>query len=177
MRTISREELKQKVLRIYAETRTIAVVGASADASKAAHQVPRYLQSQGYRILPVNPRGGELFGEHVFRSLAEIDVPVDVVEVFRPAQEAPEIARQAVTIGAKVLWLQLGIVSEEARQIAEAAGLTVVMNRCMGATHGLLGLDPGLMPRPLFKLAMGGNPGSRVARATQCIARVAAPGT
>ncbi len=79
----------------------------------------------------------------MFRSLAEIDVPVDVVEVFRPAQEAPEIARQAITIGAKVLWLQVGIVSEEARQIAEAAGLTVVMNRCMGATHGLLGLGPG----------------------------------
>jgi predicted CoA-binding protein len=132
-----------KLKRIYAQTRTIAVVGASADVSKAAHQVPRYLQSQGYRILPVNPRGGELFGEHVFRTLSEIDVPVDVVEVFRPTQEVPEIARQAVAIGAKVLWLQIGIVSEEARQIAEAAGLTVVMNRCMGATHEQLGLGPG----------------------------------
>ncbi len=134
---------RERLLRIYAQTRTIAVVGASADASKAAHQIPRYLQLQGYRILPVNPRGGELFGELVFRSLAEIDVPVDVVEVFRPPQEAPEIARQAVAIGAKVLWLQLGIVSEEARQVAEAAGLTVVMDRCMGATHALLGLGPG----------------------------------
>jgi hypothetical protein len=105
--------------------------------------VPRYLHSQGYRILPVNPRGGELFGERAVHALAEIDVPVDVVEVFRPAQEAPEIARQAVAIGAKVLWLQLGIVSEEARQIAEATGLTVVMNRCMGATHRQLGLLPG----------------------------------
>ena len=134
---------REQLLRIYAETRTIAVVGASADASKAAHQVPRYLQNQGYRILPVNPRGGELFGERVFRSLAEIDVHVDVVEVFRPAQEAPEIARQAIAIGAKVLWLQMGIVSEEAQRIAEAAGLTVVMNRCMGAIHALLGLGPG----------------------------------
>jgi len=134
---------REHLLRIYAQTRTIAVVGASADTSKAAHQIPRYLQSQGYRILPVNPRGGELFGEQVFHSLAEIDVPVDVVEVFRPAQEAPEIARQAIALGAKVLWLQLGIVSEEARRIAEAAGLTVVMNRCMGATHALLGLGPG----------------------------------
>ena len=80
---------REQLLRIYAETRTIAVVGASADASKAAHQIPRYMQNQGYRILPVNPRGGELFGERVFRSLAEIDVHVDVVEVFRPAQEAP----------------------------------------------------------------------------------------
>jgi uncharacterized protein len=134
---------REQLLRIYAQSRTIAVVGASADVSKAAHQVPRYLQSQGYRIIPVSPRGGELFGERVFRVLPEIDFPVDVVEVFRPAQEAPEIARQAVAIGAKVLWLQLGIVSEEARQIAEAAGLTVVMNGCMGATHALLGLGPG----------------------------------
>ncbi len=134
---------REQLLRIYAETRTIAVVGASADESKAAHQIPRYLQAQGYRIVPVNPRGGVLFGERVFRSLTEIDVPVDVVDVFRPAEEAPEIARQAIAIGAKVLWLQLGIVSEQARQIAEAAGLTVVMNRCMGATHGLLGLGPG----------------------------------
>ncbi len=134
---------REKLLRIYAQSRTIAVVGASADTSKAANEVPRYLQRQGYRILPVNPRGGELFGERVFRSLVEIDIPVDVVEVFRPAQEAPEIARQAVAIGAKVLWLQLGIVSEEARQIAETAGLTVVMNRCMGETHALLGLGPG----------------------------------
>jgi len=134
---------RERLLRIYTQSGTIAVVGASADASKAAHKIPSYLQSQGYRILPVNPHGGELFSEHVFRSLTEIDVPVDVVDVFRPPQEAPEIAHQAVEIGAKVLWLQLGIVSEEARQIAEAAGLTVVMNRCMGATHALLGLGPG----------------------------------
>ncbi|HKD74955.1 MAG TPA: CoA-binding protein [Ktedonobacterales bacterium] len=134
---------REQLLRIYADTRTIAVIGVPADESKASHQIPRYLQSQGYRIVPVNPRGGEILGEHVYRSLREIDVPVDVVEVFRPAEEAPEIARQAVAIGAKVLWLQLGIVSEEARQIAGAAGLIVVMNRCMGATHAQLGLGPG----------------------------------
>ena len=135
--------LREKLLRIYAETKTIAVVGASADETKAAHQIPRYLQSQGYRIIPVNPRGGEILGEPLFRSLADIDVPVDVVDVFRPAQEAPAIARQAIAIGAKVLWLQIGIESEEARQLAEAAGLTVIMNRCMGETHGELGLGPG----------------------------------
>ena len=134
---------REQLLRIYAESRTIAVVGASADEMKAAHRIPRYLQAQRYRIVPINLRGGQLFGERVFHSLAEVDVPIDVVDVFRPAGEAPEIARQAIAIGAKVLWLQLGIVSEEARQMAEAAGLTVVMNRCMGATHGLLGLGPG----------------------------------
>lgn len=135
--------LREILLRIYAEAKTIAVVGASADETKAAHQIPRYLQSQGYHIIPVNPRGGEMLGEPVFRSLTDINVPVDVVDVFRPAQEAPAIARQAIAIGAKVLWLQIGIESEEARQLAEAAGLTVIMNRCMGETHGKLGLGSG----------------------------------
>ena len=135
--------LQEQLLRIYAEATTIVVVGASGDPSKPAHRIPRYLQSQGYRILPVNPRGGELLGEAVAHSLAEVDGPVDVVDVFRPAEEAPQIAREAIKAGAKVLWLQLGIESEEARQVAEAAGLTVVMNRCMGETHGELGLGPG----------------------------------
>jgi uncharacterized protein len=135
--------LRERLLRIYAETKTIAVVGASADPSKPAHRIPRYLQSQGYRIRPVNPRGGEILGEPVARSLAEVDGPVDVVEVFRPAEEAPRIAREAVEAGAKVLWLQTGISSEEARRVAEAAGLTVVMDRCMGEAHGELGLGPG----------------------------------
>jgi uncharacterized protein len=135
--------LREQLLRIYTETRTIAVVGASGDPSKPAHRIPRYLQSQGYRILPVNPRGGELLGEPVARSLAEVEGPVDVVDVFRPAEEAPGIARQAIEAGAKVLWLQVGIESEEARQEAEAAGLTVVMDRCMGEAHAELGLGPG----------------------------------
>ena len=136
--------LRERLLGIFAQTKRIAVVGASADPSKPAHQIPRYLQQQGYRILPVNPRGGQLLNEPVARSLFEVEGPVDVVEVFRPATEAPEIARAAVKIGAKVLWLQLGIASEEARQVAEAAGLTVVMDRCMGETHGKLGLGPGV---------------------------------
>ena len=135
--------LREQLLRIYAETKTIAVVGASGDPSKPAHRIPRYLQRQGYRILPVNPRGGELLGETVARSLAEVDGPVDVVEVFRPAAEAPQITREAVAVGANVLWLQQGIESQEASKLAGAAGLTVVMDRCMGATHGELGLGPG----------------------------------
>jgi len=135
--------LQQQLRDIYARTRTIAVVGASADPSKPSYQIPHYLQQQGYRIIPVNPRGGEILGERAFRTLGEIDVPVDVVDVFRPAAEAPEIARQAIAIGAKALWLQLGIASEEARRLAESAGLTVVMNRCMGATHREFGLGPG----------------------------------
>jgi predicted CoA-binding protein len=134
---------REQLARIFANTTTIAVVGASGDPAKPAHQIPRYLQRQGYRIIPVNPRGGELYGEPVARSLAEVDGPVDVVDVFRPSEETPEIAREAAEIGAKVLWLQLGIESEEARKLAESAGLTVVMNRCMGEAHRQLGLGPG----------------------------------
>jgi uncharacterized protein len=142
MRTGQPSERAQ-LLRIYAETRTIAVVGASSNPSKPAHRIPRYLQAQGYEVIPVNPRGGVILGKPAAASLADIAVPVDGVEVFRPAEEAPEIARQAVEIGARVLWLQLGISSEEARQIGEAGGLTVIMDRCMGAMHGELGLGPG----------------------------------
>src|SRR5258707_15557831 len=91
--------LRERLLGIYATTKTIAVVGASADPTKAAHVIPRYLQSQGYRILPVNPRGGELFGEPVFRSLTDIDGPRDVVDVFRPPDETPGIARQPIAVG------------------------------------------------------------------------------
>ena len=137
------EALAQKLRAIYADTKTIAVVGASADEAKAAHQIPRYLQAQGYRVIPVNPRGGTILNEPVATSLAEIHEPVDVVDVFRPSAETPEVARQAVAIGAKVLWLQEGIMSDEAQRIAEAAGLTVVMDVCMGAAHRQLGLGPG----------------------------------
>lgn len=137
------DEQRKRLLQIYAETRTIAVVGASEDESKPSHRIPRYLQSQGYRILPVNPHGGEILGEAAARSLEELEVAVDVVDVFRPAEETPEIARQAIAIDARVLWLQLGIESEEARRIAEEAGLTAVMDRCMGETHAELGLGPG----------------------------------
>jgi predicted CoA-binding protein len=134
---------RDQLERIYADAKTIAVVGASADPTKPANGIPAYLQRQGYRIIPVNPRGGEILGERVYHTLSEVDIPVDVVDVFRPADEAPEIARQAVAIGAKTLWLQLGIESHVAKQIAEGGGLTVVMNHCMGATHAQVGLGPG----------------------------------
>jgi predicted CoA-binding protein len=135
----SREDL----LRIYEQTKTIAVVGASANEQKAAHVIPKYLQLQGYSIIPVNPKGGEIFGERVYPSLEEIDVAVDVVDVFRPPTEAETIAREAVGIGADVLWFQPGTHTKEAIQLAADAGLTVVAERCMGATHGELGLGPG----------------------------------
>ena len=132
-----------EVRRIYADTKTIAVVGASPDPSKAAHTIPAYLQSQGYRIIPVNPTHDEILGEKAYATLRDIRDPVDVVDVFRPAAEIPEVAVNAAAIGARVLWLQRGIVSEEAAHIAAAAGMAVIMDRCMGQMHAMLGLGPG----------------------------------
>lgn len=133
----------EELLRIYVQPKTIAVVGAPDRVGKAAHDIPRYLQSQGYGIVPVNPRGGEILGEHAFASLREVNVPIDIVEVFRPPAEAEAIARDAVALGAKVLWFQLGTDPDAAAMLAEEGGLTVVRRRCMGVTHGLLGLGPG----------------------------------
>jgi uncharacterized protein len=132
-----------ELLEIYRRARTIAVVGASASRGKAAHAIPAYLQSQGYRIVPVNPRGGEILGERAYPSLREVDLPVDVVDVFRPPGEAVAVARDAIAVGADVLWFQPGTHTEEAVRLARDAGLTVVAERCMGEMHGELGLGPG----------------------------------
>lgn len=132
--------------RILEETSTIAVVGCSADRQKPGHFVPAYLQQQGYTIVPVNPNRDELLGERCRPSLSELDVRPDCVEVFRPAEEAPALAREAVEAGARFFWLQEGLVSEEAARIARDGGLEVVMDRCMGVLHGELGLGPGVKP-------------------------------
>jgi predicted CoA-binding protein len=126
---------------ILENTRTIATVGASRDRSKAAGGVPRYLNRIGFRVIPVNPNATELFGQRCYPSLLEIREPVDVVQVFRPAEEAPEIARQAVKIRAKTLWLQRGIRSDDARRIAEEAGLAYVEDRCMAVESRRLGIS------------------------------------
>jgi uncharacterized protein len=130
------------LIRIYQEARTIAVVGASVHPDKPAHAIPAYLQDQGYRILPVNPRGGRILGEPAYRSLSEIDGRVDVVDVFRPPTEAETVAREAIVLGAPVLWFQPGTHTEQAVRLATDAGLLVVTGRCMGATHAQLGLEP-----------------------------------
>jgi predicted CoA-binding protein len=116
---------------------TIAVVGASRNPDKAGGSVPEGLQRRGFRIIPINPFADTLFGERVYRSLAEVPEKVDIVDVFRPAADAPEIARQAVAIGAKALWLQLDIRSEEARRIAEGAGLDYVEDECTAIVTAL----------------------------------------
>lgn len=132
------------LLAFYREIETIAVVGASNDELKQANKIPKYMRSQHFRVIPVNPTADEVLGEPAFRSLSEITEQVDVVDVFRPAEEAPAIAADAVAIGASVLWLQLGIVSDEASEIATAGGLTVVMDACIGAVHRKLVRRHGL---------------------------------
>jgi len=122
---------------ILERTTTIAVVGASRDPNKAGGSVPVGLQRRGFRIIPINPFADELFGERAYRSLSEVPEQIDLVDVFRPAADAPEIARQAVAAGAKALWLQLDIRSDEARRIAESAGLDYVENECTAVVSSL----------------------------------------
>jgi len=122
----------KKILTSY---RTVAVVGLSPDQGKASHEVAAYLQRAGYRIIPVNPACQEVLGERCYPTLAEIPGEVEIVDVFRRAEFVPEIAEQAIAKGAKVLWLQEGVVNEAAAARAEAAGLTVVMDRCMLKEH------------------------------------------
>jgi predicted CoA-binding protein len=121
--------------RLLREARTIAVVGLSADPRKPSHEVAAYLQAQGYRIIPVNPRGGVILGETVYADLRAVPEPIDIVDVFRPAAACLDVAREAVAVRAKALWLQLGIVNEEASALACAAGLAVVMDRCTLREH------------------------------------------
>ena len=125
-----------------AEVHTIAVVGCSRRPFKAAHAIPRELQATGYRIVPVTPRCDELLGERTYPRLADVDVPVDLVDVFRPADEAPGIVHEAAAIGAPRVWLQLGIVSPAARVIAEEAGIAYVEDRCLGVDVARFGLRP-----------------------------------
>ena len=122
---------------ILESSRTIAIVGASRDPNKAGGSVPAGLQSRGFRVIPINPYADELFGERAYRTLADVPGTIDVVDVFRPSADAADIARQAVAVGAKALWLQLGIRSGEARRIAEAAGLDYVENECTAVVSAL----------------------------------------
>ncbi len=119
---------------------TIAVVGASANPEKPSGEVPIWLVEAGFTMIPVNPKADEIAGQKVYRSLAEIPVPIDVVDVFRPSEETPDVARQSAEVGAKVLWLQLGITSADARATAENAGMTYLEDICIGATVRRLGI-------------------------------------
>jgi len=110
--------------------RSVAVVGCSPDPARDSHRVARLLRSLGHRVIPVNPSAHEILGERCYGSLREVPGPVDMVDVFRRSDAVPEIAEEAIAIGARILWLQLGVVDEAAAARARAAGLTVVMDRC-----------------------------------------------
>ena len=120
---------------ILGDAETIAVVGLSSKPWRESHSVSEFLQRRGYRIVPINPKESEVLGEKAYPTLIDVpkDVRIDVVDVFRRASDTPPVARDAVEVGAKVLWLQEGIVNDEARQIAEDAGLTVIMGVCTRA--------------------------------------------
>jgi predicted CoA-binding protein len=126
--------------RLLKQCRTIAVVGLSAEWHRPSYFAAKYMQTHGYRIIPVNPRyaGGEVLGERCVASLAEIDGPVDMVDVFRRSEDVGPIADAAIAIGAKCLWQQIGVKNLEAAERARAAGLDVVIDRCVKIEHGRL---------------------------------------
>jgi predicted CoA-binding protein len=125
-----------KVRRILRRAKTIAVVGLSAQWHRPSYFAAKYLQEHGYRVIPVNPGYPEILGEKCYKSLRDIPEKVDVVDCFRRSAEIPAIADDAIAIGAKVLWMQLGVENGDARRKAEAAGLEVVENRCLKIEHG-----------------------------------------
>ena len=140
----------KQVLSILRQTRTIAMVGASSNWNRPSYFAMKYLQEKGYRVIPVNPReaGKEILGEAVYGSLGEIPEAVDMVDCFRAANAIPGIVDEAIGIGAKIVWMQLGIRHEEAARKAEAAGLTVIMDRCPKIEYGRLSGEIGWMGVP-----------------------------
>lgn len=123
------------IQRVLHGTRTIAIVGLSSNELRASHFVGYYLKRHGYQVIPVNPREKEILGQTSYPSLRDVPVPVDLVNVFRAPDALPGIAREAVDIQAKALWCQFGVINEEGTRIAEDAGLTVIVDRCLKVEH------------------------------------------
>jgi hypothetical protein len=117
--------------RILTRYRTVAIVGASPDPERPSYRVADFLKKEGYRIIPVTPKGGEILGEKVYPNLTSIPEPVEVVDIFRRAEEIPPVVEEAIAIGAKAVWMQEGLINEEAAGKARKAGLLVVMDHCM----------------------------------------------
>ena len=121
-------------------SKVVAMVGASSNPDRPSHGILRLLLAAGFTVIPVNPRETEVLGKRAYATLADVPEKIDIVDVFRKAEDTPEIADDAVTIGARALWLQLGIASDEAAEKAAGGGLVVVMDRCLGATVREMGI-------------------------------------
>lgn len=121
--------------KIFEESKTIAVVGLSSNPSRPSYSVARYLQSQGYKIIPVNPNEKEILGEKSYPDLVSIPDKIDIVDIFRRSEDVPPVVEQAIKIKARVIWMQEGIVNEESAKKASEAGLTVIMDKCMYKEH------------------------------------------
>lgn len=131
-----------EIRELLSSTRTIALVGASPNPQRASHAVMHYMMDRGYRVIPVNPNEKEILGQKVYATLKDIPEPIDMVDVFRNSEAAGPVCEEAVEIGAKSLWLQLGVFNEEGTRRAEAAGLKVVVNRCPAIDMPRLGMGP-----------------------------------
>ena len=117
------------------QSSTIAVVGLSPKPDRPSHRVAAYLQSQGYRIIPINPNATEVLGEHSYPDLRSVPDPIDLVDIFRRSEEVPPVVEDAIAVGAKAVWMQDGVINEAAAAQARAAGLPVVMNNCSMRVH------------------------------------------
>jgi predicted CoA-binding protein len=130
-----------EIARLLTDATTVAIVGASGNPERASYGIMQKLQSVGYKVIPVNPRETEVLGERSYPSLSEVPQKIDIVDVFRRAEDTPAIAEEAVKVGAKALWLQTGIVSQDAASIARAGSLVVVMDACIGTMHSVLRVE------------------------------------
>lgn len=128
----------EEIAEVYRTARTFAIVGASSNPMRDSHTAVEYLKAQGYRVIPVNPKETDVEGEPARRSLSDVPEPVDVAVVFRRSEDAAEVAREAVARGAKVVWLPVGVTSQEARRTAEEGGAGYVEDRCVYTTHRLM---------------------------------------
>lgn len=152
MTDFGRYQRPETIQQILNRSKTIAIVGLSDNPLRASHFVGFYLQRHGYRVVPVNPRAPEILGETSYPSLSDVPFPVDAVDVFRAPAAVPALAREAVAVQAKSLWLQFGVISPEGATLAEAGGLEVVMDRCLKVEHARyngrmhwLGFNTGLV--------------------------------
>ena len=130
--------MKDAIIKILSESKTVAIVGISDKPERPSHKVAKYLNEHGYKIIPVNPRLKEVLGKKCYANLTDINVSVDIVDIFRKPEDINPIIDSAINIGAKTIWMQEGITNDEASDKAESAGLMVVMNRCMLKEHSRL---------------------------------------